>query len=40
MFQYNKEAFKDYKITPNEAVRDFIMAGEPFELIDGDNLYF
>ena len=26
--------------TPTECVRDFILAGEPFELIDGDNLFF
>lgn len=28
------------KVSPYDALRDFILAGEPFEIIDGDNLYF
>ena len=40
MFEYNKANFTQVRISPKEQIRNSILAGEPFEVIDGDNLYF
>ena len=40
MYEYNSNSFLNYSISPKECMRNSVLAGEPFEIIDGDNLYF
>ena len=40
VFNFNKEAINSLNIDPLEKIKEFMDKGEPFELIDGDNLQF